>query len=180
MILQEAGDHVPHVSDHFNAHTGGNDLAILLDKDTSEPGAAVISIVEASSSKDTWGLVARVERGSLRRPSVADSPTVTFCSVHNHNRVAKKRDAATSLLQRLRAQMVQHCVNFIGCDFNMSAFSTVGHVFQTRSSWLPATLSCGALVAWTRLACARASSSCLSAHMEGSITRLLHKFDNAA
>ena len=33
------------------------------------------------------------------------SKTVTFCSVHLHNVVAKKRDAATSLLQRLYAHM---------------------------------------------------------------------------
>ena len=46
------------------------------------------------------GLAALVVRGMLRRPSVAVSPTVTFCSVHTH-KVAKKRDAATSLLQRL-------------------------------------------------------------------------------
>ena len=93
MILQEASDHAPHVSDQFNTYTDGNDLAILLNKGTFEPGAAVFP-----SSNDTWGLVALVVRGLLWRPSVADSPTVTFCSVHIHNKVAKTRDAATSLL----------------------------------------------------------------------------------
>ena len=73
VTLQEAGDHVPHVSDQFNTYTDGNDLAILLNKDTFEPGAAVCPISEASLSKDTWGMVALFERGLLRRPSVADS-----------------------------------------------------------------------------------------------------------
>ena len=57
------------------------------------------------------------------------TPTVTFCSVHLHNEVAKKRDASTSLLQRLREHMILHSVDFIGGDFNISASSTVGDVF---------------------------------------------------
>ena len=32
--LQEAGDHVPHVSDHFHTYIDGNDLAVLPKKDT--------------------------------------------------------------------------------------------------------------------------------------------------
>ena len=35
----------------------------------------------------------------------------------------------SSLLRRLYAHMVQHNVDFIGGDFNMSAFSTAGDVF---------------------------------------------------
>ena len=65
----------------------------------------------------------------LRRPSLSGSPTVTFCSVHIHNVVAKKRDASTELLQRLLGYMREHIVDFIGGDFNLSAFSTVGDVF---------------------------------------------------
>ena len=41
----------------------------------------------------------------------------------------KKRDASTDLLQRLHGYMREHNVDFIGGDFNMSAFSTVGDVF---------------------------------------------------
>ena len=52
-----------------------------------------------------------------------------FCSVHIHNVVAKKRDASTELLQFLHAKMREYNVDFIGVDFNMSAFSTVGDVF---------------------------------------------------
>ena len=44
--------------------------------------------------------------------------------------VAKKRDASTELLQSLHAEMREHNVDFIGRDFNMSAFSTVGDVFS--------------------------------------------------
>ena len=42
----------------------------------------------------------------------------------------KKRDASTDLLRRLLGYMKQHNVDFIGGDFNMSAFSTVGDVFS--------------------------------------------------
>ena len=66
----------------------------------------------------------------LRRPSLSGTPTVTFCSVHIHNVVAKKRDASTELLQFLHAKMLEHNVDFIGGDFNMSAFSTVSDVFS--------------------------------------------------
>ena len=44
--------------------------------------------------------------------------------------VAKKRDASTDLLRRSRGHTKQHNVDFIGGDFNMSAFSTVGDVFS--------------------------------------------------
>ena len=37
-----------------------------------------------STSKDTWGFAALVAGGLLRRPSIVDSPTVTFCSAHLH------------------------------------------------------------------------------------------------
>ena len=42
----------------------------------------------------------------------------------------KKRDASTELLQRLHGYMREHNVDFIGGDFNMSGFSTVGEVFS--------------------------------------------------
>ena len=130
VIFREASDHAPHVSDQFIAYTGDTDLAILLIKDTFEPEAAVFIISEASSSKDTWEMAAHVARGLLRRPPLSGSPTVTFFSVHVHNIVAKKRDASTSLLRRLHDHMVQDNVDFIGRDFKMSAFSTVGEVFS--------------------------------------------------
>ena len=69
-------------------------------------------------------------RGLLRRPSLSGTPTVTFCSVHIHNVVAKKRDASIDLLRRIHGYMKQHNVDFIGGDFNMSAFPTVGDVFS--------------------------------------------------
>ena len=120
VILQEASDHDPHVSDQFIAHTGGTDLAILLNIDTFEPDAAVLTISEASSSKDTWGLAALVVRGLLRRSSLRLS--LTFCSVHVHNIVAKSSPAPScphgAAQRRLQG------------DFNMSAFSTLGDVFS--------------------------------------------------
>ena len=44
--------------------------------------------------------------------------------------MAKKRDASTELLQFFHAKMREHNVDFIGGDFNMSAFSTVSDVFS--------------------------------------------------
>ena len=129
VIPQEASDHAPRVSDQFITYTGGTDLAIMLNKDTFEPDTAVFVITEASSSKDTWGMAALVVRGLLRRPSLSGIPTVTFCSVHVRNVVAKKRDNSTALLRRLYAHMLQHNVDFIGGDFSMSALSKIGDVF---------------------------------------------------
>ena len=47
-------------------------------------------------AKTHGGIFALVVRGLPRRPSIADSPTVTFCSVHIHEKVATKRDASAS------------------------------------------------------------------------------------
>ena len=52
--------------------------------------------------RGAWFLL--IVRGLLRRPSLSGSSTVTFCSVHIHNVVAKKRDASTELLQFLHAK----------------------------------------------------------------------------
>ena len=130
VILQEASDHVPHISDYFRAYTDNTDLAILLNKDTFEPDPFVLTFKADSTSKNTWGMVLLIVRALLRRPSLSGTPTVTFCSVHIHNVVAKKRDASAELLQFLHAKMLEHNVDFIGGDFNMSAFSTVSEVFS--------------------------------------------------
>ena len=92
----------------------------------------VLAFKENSTSKGTWGMVLLIVRGQLRRPSLSGTPTVTFCSVHIHNVVAKKRDASTDLLRRLHGYTKQHNVDFIGGDFNMSTFFTVGDVFSDR------------------------------------------------
>ena len=130
VILQEASDHVPHISAYFLAYTDNTDLAILLNKDTFEPDPFVTSFKVDSTSKNTWGMVLLIVRALLRRPSLSGSPTVTFCSAHIHNVVAKKRDASTELLQFLHSKMLEYKVDFIGGDFNMSAFSTVSDVFS--------------------------------------------------
>ena len=101
VILQEASDHVPHISDQFMAFIGNTDLAILLNKDTFEPDPIVLTFKVDSTSKGTWGMILLIVRGLLRRPSLSGSPTVTFCSVHIHNVEAKKRAASTELLQAL-------------------------------------------------------------------------------
>ena len=128
--LQEATDHIPHISEQFLVCTGNTDLAILLNKDTFEPDPVVLAFKEDSTSKGTWGMVLLIVRGLMRRSSLSGTPTVTFCSVEIHNVVSKKRDASRELLQRLHGYMKQHNVDLIGGDFNMSAFSTVGDVFS--------------------------------------------------
>ena len=130
VILQGASDHVPHISDQFMAYTGNTDLAILLNKVTFEPDPVVVAFNEDSTSKGTWGMVLLIVRGLLRRRSLTGTPTVTFCSVHIHNVAARKRDASTDLQRRLHCYMKQHNVDFIGGDFNMTAFSTVSDVFS--------------------------------------------------
>ena len=88
VLLQEAADHVPHVSDQFNTNTDGDNVAILLNKDTFLPNADKYPIAERSTSKNTWGLAALVVRGHLRRPPIGAPKTVTVCSVHLYNVVA--------------------------------------------------------------------------------------------
>ena len=43
VILQEASDHVSHITDQFIAYTGNTDLAIVLNKDTIEPDPLVFA-----------------------------------------------------------------------------------------------------------------------------------------
>ena len=136
VILQEASDHVAHISDQCMAYTGNTDLAILLNKDTVQPEPIVVTFKADSTSKGSWCMILLIVRGLLRRPSLTGSPTVTFCSVHIHNVVAKKRDPSTDLLQR-HGYMQEYNVDFIGGDFNMSAFSTVGDVFTDEEFSAP-------------------------------------------
>ena len=98
VISQEARDHLHHISDKFNAHTCNTDLAILLNKDTFEPNPAVFAFDEASTSKRYMGHGPTHCSRTLASLSLSQAPTVTFCSVHIHNVVAKKRDASTDLL----------------------------------------------------------------------------------
>ena len=135
VILLEASDHVPHISGQFMAFTGNTDLAILLNKDTFELDPIVNTFKADSTSKGTWGMILLIVRGLLRRPSLTGSSTVTFCSVHIHNVVAKKRDASTDLLQRLHGYMRENNVDFIGGDFNMSAFSRRVYRRRILSAW---------------------------------------------
>ena len=161
VILQEASDHVPHISDQFMAFTDSTDLAILLNKDTFEPDPKVNSFKADSTSKGTWGMILLIVRGFLRRPSITGSPTETFCSVHIHNVVAEKRDASTDLLQRLHGYMCEYNVDFIGGDFNMSAFSTIGDVFTDQEFSAPGNLILWDLVHWkSRIANVPVFSSC--------------------
>ena len=92
VLLQEARDHVQHISDQLQVYTNDDELAILLNRDTFFSDAIKYPIIEESTSKATWGLKALVVQGHLRRPPMGAPKTVTLCTVHLHNVVAKKRD----------------------------------------------------------------------------------------
>ena len=139
-MLQEAHDHVPHISDQFNTYSDEKGLAILLNKDTFLPNAFKYPIIEGSTSRTTWGLTGLVVCGHLRRPPAGAPNTVTFCSVHLHNVVAKKRDAATSLLQRLYAHMKLLDVDLVGGDFNMAVKGPVVDVFSDSEFMAPGSI----------------------------------------
>ena len=102
VILQEACDHVPHISEQFLVCTGNTDLSILLNKDTFEPDPIVLTYSRPTlRAKGSWGMIFA---HCSRPPETSISHWLTdryFCSVHIHNVVAKKRDASTDLLQRL-------------------------------------------------------------------------------
>ena len=83
VIPQEASDQVLHVSDQFIAYTGNTELGILLNRDTFEPNLAVFAFQDASSSKDTLGMVVVVGRGLLRRPSLSALSTSTILRRRN-------------------------------------------------------------------------------------------------
>ena len=78
-----------------------------------------------------------IVRGLLRRPPTGATPTLTLCSVHLHNVVAKKRDAATVLLRRLHAHMVRLDVDFVGGDLNMVVKWPVADVFNNAEFMAP-------------------------------------------
>ena len=86
VILQEASDHVPHISDQFMAYTGNTDLAILLNKDTFEPDPIVLTFKADSTSKGTWGMVLLIVRGLLRRPSLSLWFTDCYYLLSTHSR----------------------------------------------------------------------------------------------
>ena len=65
VTVQEASDHVPHISDQFIAYTGNRDLAILLNKDTFEPDPMVFAFKEDSTSKGTWCMVLLIVRAPI-------------------------------------------------------------------------------------------------------------------
>ena len=51
VLLQEAHDHIPHISDQFNTYSDEGGLAILLNKDTFLPDAIKYPIIEESTSR---------------------------------------------------------------------------------------------------------------------------------
>ena len=75
--------------------------------------------------------------GYLRRPAAGGPKSVTFCTVHLHNVVAKIRDVATSLLQHLYAHMILLGVEFVGGDFNSAAKGIIADIFSDPEFMAP-------------------------------------------
>ena len=97
---------------------------------------------------------------SVSLSAVGAPITVKFCSVHSENVVAKKRDPASLLLQRLHAHSVRLDVNFVGYDFNMAANDHQRALYR-----------CEALAHWTKpRLTARASFACHGTRFSGGST----------
>ena len=130
VILQEVGDHVSHITENFNTYTDGNDLAILLNEDTFVSVSAVFPHLKSLHQQRHMGTCSSCRTWPPASPFCCRLPHghVLLCPLHN--KVAKKRDASTSLVLRLLEHIINHSVDFIGGGFNMSAFSTVGDVFS--------------------------------------------------
>ena len=85
VILQEAGDHAPLVSDQFVAYTGGTDLATLLNRNTFEPDAVVAVVNESPTGKDMgdgctgcpWTCAAHLSRVLSRSHSALSTFTMS-------------------------------------------------------------------------------------------------------
>ena len=105
VLLQEASDHVSHTYQPIFLRTlTTRTLPFCSTRTPLSQTLFVTSCKVDSTSKNTWGMVLLIVRALLRRPSLYRSPTVTFCSAHIHNVVAKKRDASTELLQNVGIQ----------------------------------------------------------------------------
>ena len=74
-------------------------------------------------------MVVFVVRRLLTTPFLSDTQRSRFVLSTFTMLWPKKRNASTDLLRRLQAHMTQHEADFIGGDFNMSAFSAVGDAF---------------------------------------------------
>ena len=170
VLLQEAADHIPHITKQFHTYTNGDNLAILLNRDTFLPGAAQFPISEETTSKTTWGLKALVVCGYLRRHPIGGPKSVTLCTVHVHNVVAKKREAATSLLQLLYAHMKLLEVDFVGGDFNSAAKGIIADIFSDPEFMAPGYHSGGPEVSWVTTRIARDSCVCHDDRSTGTST----------
>ena len=101
------------------------------------PPTPTVARPSAHLTRIRFALKALVVRGLLRRPPLGAPTKLTFGSVHLQNVVAKKRDAATALLQRLHAHMVRLDVDFVGGDFNMAVNVPGANVFKDGEFMAP-------------------------------------------
>ena len=90
--------------------------------------------------------------------------------------MAKKRDASTELLQYLHSKMLEYKVDFIGGDFNMSAFSTVSDVFSNPEFSAPGHSCLWDLMLWmSNIENVLDFLSCPNVHMNGVWIRMAAK-----
>ena len=102
----------------------------MLIKDTFEPEPRVLTFKADSTSKDTWGMILLIVRGLLRRPSLSLVHRLLLSAQYTFT-MSWLRNVMHPLSSC--SVFMDICGNttsdFIGGDFNMRAFSTVGDVF---------------------------------------------------
>ena len=112
----------------IHTYTDISDLAILLNKDTFEPGAFP-SPSPSPPRASTWRRASLVVRGMLRRPSVADSLTTTFRSSPHSQQSCQKnatpQPCCAVSMPTWYDSMLTSPVGTVTC-----VFSTAGDVFM--------------------------------------------------
>ena len=135
VLLQEAHDHVPHISDQFNTYSDEGGLAILLNKDTFLPDAIKNPITEESTSRT----VGSYSFGRLRSPT----QTTGWCSQNGHVLLSPPtqhgRQETTPPLRSFSdyANMKLFDVDFVGGDFNMAVKGPAADVFSDAEFMAP-------------------------------------------
>ena len=126
-----------------------------------------------------------MEHGSTHRSSPPAPLSFRYSDGHillcTHPRCrGSKRDASTDHPRRLHGSMQQYNVDFIGADFNKSAFSTVGDVFSDTEFSAPGNSFLWGARWRSRIVIALGFSSCQSVHVSGVwIHTATTNYDNA-
>ena len=169
VLVQEAAYHIPHITKQFHTH-GRRQPGHLAQQRYVPARCGSVPDQRRNNKQNYMGLKALVVCGYLRRPPIGGPKSVTLCTVHLHNVVAKKRDIATSLLQRLYAHMLLLGVEFVGGDFNSAAEGIIADIFNDPEFMAPGYHSGGPEVSWATTRIARDSCVCHDDRSTGTST----------